>query len=1034
VQIYDKDGRQIDTIDSLGNTTTTLYDTAGRVTETFDADGNPTTYGYDKDGNQTSVTDAYGKSSYTYYDGDGNVTETIDADGNATYMGYDAQGRQTSTEEPSTQTENTYYDLAGNVTKNTDYDGNTSYTGYDSDDRVTSTTDGNGNISYQYYDTAGDVTMSVSGTGQSTTFAYDNDHRQTSMTSPIGQTSLTFYDANGNVTETKDALSETTKTGYDGDGRVTSQTDGDGDVTTTAFDKDGNTLSVTDPDNNVTQYQYNSVDELTLTTAPNGSLTTMTYDAAGNVSTMIDGDSRTTTYSYDQDNREVGESWKNSGGTTTDVLTFTYDNNGNMVTAANSAGMDSFAYNDNNQTTAQTDVFGLTTTYAYDPNGNVTQRLDSLGGTTHYSFDGNGNLSSESFSGTGQSPMSALLTYTADNMLSSLTRYDSLTQSAANVVGTTMYSYDNADRVTAITTKSSTSTTLAYYDYAYDAANRVTVLTTMSGGAETFTYDAASQLLTDHLNGSPTTTYSYDNNGNRNMSGYTTGTENETTNDGTYTYTYDNVGNMIEQAAATGGTVMYYTYNQKNQVTSIEVTSNGTTAVSWTTFTYDALNRRVEQDTWQSGVGNSTTRMAYDINGQVWADLNGSNTLQTRYIMGIGLQQYFAREDSSGNVYWYVQDANYSVRDVLNSSGGDVDTITYTAYGDIVNQTGSSYTGVIGFGAYRIILSVPVLYGTSNRIYDPASGKWLEIDPKGFAGGLSNLSDYVGDDPTNATDPSGLEFSWSRLNTHTTVTIITDKTVSGDSFKNWWCIEGDHEPNISGPVALADYLGKYSDKSIDYLYLSGHGSRGGVQATKANINGATLTADPVTAERIARKLEPTAVVTILGCQCGMDSVDMQLMANVLGVSIKGNTGMVKAGSSGNGKWVTVSPQANRGKMEANGDKAVENQLFTEKQNGDGTVSFHADTGWLCAENGGGGDVVANRPVIAGWEMWTEVPRAGGKVAFKTTSGFYLCVEDGKVCTVDKSSWDGAEFVKEEHGNKVAFRLPNGKYLSAKPGS
>jgi hypothetical protein len=28
--------------------------------------------------------------------------------------------------------------------------------------------------------------------------------------------------------------------------------------------------------------------------------------------------------------------------------------------------------------------------------------------------------------------------------------------------------------------------------------------------------------------------------------------------------------------------------------------------------------------------------------------------------------------------------------------------------------------------------------------------------PLGFRGGLSNLSDYVGDDPTNATDPSGL--------------------------------------------------------------------------------------------------------------------------------------------------------------------------------------------------------------------------------------------------------------------------------------
>jgi len=55
---------------------------------------------------------------------------------------------------------------------------------------------------------------------------------------------------------------------------------------------------------------------------------------------------------------------------------------------------------------------------------------------------------------------------------------------------------------------------MAYDKVGNDNANRITVLTTKSGGAETFTYDSANQLLTDHLNGSPTTTYSYDSNGN----------------------------------------------------------------------------------------------------------------------------------------------------------------------------------------------------------------------------------------------------------------------------------------------------------------------------------------------------------------------------------------------------------------------------------------------------------------------------------------------------------------------------------------
>jgi hypothetical protein len=41
-------------------------------------------------------------------------------------------------------------------------------------------------------------------------------------------------------------------------------------------------------------------------------------------------------------------------------------------------------------------------------------------------------------------------------------------------------------------------------------------------------------------------------------------------------------------------------------------------------------------------------------------------------------------------------------------------------------------------------------------MYDPKVGRWLEVDPIGFAGGDANLYRYVENDPTNATDPSGL--------------------------------------------------------------------------------------------------------------------------------------------------------------------------------------------------------------------------------------------------------------------------------------
>jgi uncharacterized protein RhaS with RHS repeats len=42
-------------------------------------------------------------------------------------------------------------------------------------------------------------------------------------------------------------------------------------------------------------------------------------------------------------------------------------------------------------------------------------------------------------------------------------------------------------------------------------------------------------------------------------------------------------------------------------------------------------------------------------------------------------------------------------------------------------------------------------------MYDPTVGRWLSQDPIGFKAGDPNLYRYVGNGPTNATDPSGLK-------------------------------------------------------------------------------------------------------------------------------------------------------------------------------------------------------------------------------------------------------------------------------------
>ncbi|HTU16977.1 MAG TPA: RHS repeat-associated core domain-containing protein [Gemmataceae bacterium] len=57
-------------------------------------------------------------------------------------------------------------------------------------------------------------------------------------------------------------------------------------------------------------------------------------------------------------------------------------------------------------------------------------------------------------------------------------------------------------------------------------------------------------------------------------------------------------------------------------------------------------------------------------------------------------------------------------------------------------------------------------------MYDPSVGRWLEQDPIGFDAGDADLYRYVGNNPTNAIDPSGLD-----------TVVVVDRPIEGESSK-----------------------------------------------------------------------------------------------------------------------------------------------------------------------------------------------------------------------------------------------------------
>jgi RHS repeat-associated protein len=83
---------------------------------------------------------------------------------------------------------------------------------------------------------------------------------------------------------------------------------------------------------------------------------------------------------------------------------------------------------------------------------------------------------------------------------------------------------------------------------------------------------------------------------------------------------------------------------------------------------------------------------------------------------------------------------------------------TYDEWGNVTDFTSSTGAWPIPFGfAGGLFDEDTGLVRFGARDYDPEVGRWTAKDPILFAGGSTNLYEYVGGDAVNATDPTGLD-------------------------------------------------------------------------------------------------------------------------------------------------------------------------------------------------------------------------------------------------------------------------------------
>ena len=251
----------------------------------------------------------------------------------------------------------------------------------------------------------------------------------------------------------------------------------------------------------------------------------------------------------------------------------------------------------------------------------------------------------------------------------------------------------------------------------------------------------------------------YDNAGNmltRKKYSYTTGTLGSVLSTQTFTYGKDGWGDVLTKINSTtvtsdaSGNILSdgtNTYTWKNGRQLATVTRNGTT---WTN-TYDASGMRTQRVS-----GSTVYRYTYE--GTQLAQMTvGSNTLLFTY--GINGQPMSVKYN--GVDYYYITNAQGDVVGILNSSGTDVVTYTYDAWGNLLSTTGSmaSSLGLNNPLRYRgyVYDRETGLYYLQSRYYNPTICRFISADnlvaPETSVG--CNQFIYCCNNPVSYSDSTG---------------------------------------------------------------------------------------------------------------------------------------------------------------------------------------------------------------------------------------------------------------------------------------
>ncbi len=618
-------------------------------------------------------------------------------------------------------------------------------------------------------------TMTATLDGHPWTSIYTAANRTHVSTSPTGRQSSATVDAQGRLLHAASPALLPMDITYDEHGRPTAVSQG-ARRWTFAYDARGHLESMTDPLGRVDQYAFDRADRLTQQTFADGQQRGYGYDAASNLTALVPPGRPAHSFSYSALDQVSSYTPPDVGaGAQPTTEAYSLDREWTRLVRPDGREID-LVYGERDGRLARLTVGRGSFGYSYDAAGRVSQVSSPDGSGVTYTYDGP-LPTSASFGGPVHGTL--VLTYDTSMRVASLAvngdaialHYDddgllvaagAMTvandrqsgQLTGSLVGgvSDQITYDGYGDVATYSAFGPNSAPLLESSYTRDDLGRITSKTeTVLGERHTFAYayDTVGQLTDVTRDGVATGHYEYDANGNRTLANGVAATydaQDRLVSVGGQSYEHAASGELITRPGSTRAT--RFQYDELGQLQRVDLADGRVID-----YLFDATNHRVAK----RENGARVRRWLWQSDLRIAAELDDTGTVTSRFVYATrtNVPDYMVR---GGITYRILTDHVGSPRLVVRTDSGEVvQRMDFDEWGRVLRDTQPGFqpfgfagglwdadTGLLRFGA---------------RDYDPELGRWTSKDPIGFAGGLSSLYSYVGSDPVNWVDPSGL-FPW----------------------------------------------------------------------------------------------------------------------------------------------------------------------------------------------------------------------------------------------------------------------------------